>query len=73
VFLGDAGDQSDALRETASDTEKVRDPLEQLKTFQKLLPGSQGHNLVFTVLYVPYSLESGGGATCLLLLCYSQA
>jgi len=31
----------------------------QLKTFQQLSPESQGQNLAVTVLYVPYSLDSG--------------
>jgi len=32
--------------------------MEKLTSFEGLLPGSRGHNLVLTVLYVPYSLDS---------------
>jgi hypothetical protein len=33
---------------------------EQLDRFCGLLPERQGHDLAVTVLYVPYSLDSGG-------------
>jgi hypothetical protein len=32
---------------------------EQVEKHQGLSPGSQGQNVALTVLYVPYSLESG--------------
>ena len=41
--------------------ERFRAEREQLKTFEGLLPTSQGQNLAFTVLHVPYSLDSSGG------------
>jgi len=31
------------------------------KKKKQLLPGSQGHNLTLTVVYLPYSLDSGRG------------
>ena len=31
----------------------------QLETLEGLLPDSQGQNLALTVLYMPYSLDSG--------------
>jgi len=34
---------------------------EQLEIFQGRLPESRGQNLALTVLYVPYSLDSGSG------------
>jgi len=47
----------------------VRAKREQLKWFRGLLPESQGQDLASTVLYVPYSLKSGGGLkrACFLL------
>ena len=38
---------------------RFRAKREQNKTFQGILPVSEGHNLASTVFYVPYSLDSG--------------
>ena len=39
--------------------DRCRAKMEQHKTFEGLLPESQGQILALTVLYVPYSLVSG--------------
>jgi len=38
---------------------RFRAKSEQLQRFKGLLPEGHGQNLALTVLYVPYSLESG--------------
>ena len=36
---------------------RLRAKIEQLSTFQRILPESQGPNLAMSDLYVPYSLD----------------
>ena len=47
------------LQETYAFISRFRAKREQLKRVQGLLPERSGQNLALTVLYVPYSLDSG--------------